>query len=133
MQLPTPRPPQSLQVEYLKLSELRPGPKSARIHPPRQIRTLERNLQAFGFVVPMVVDAILDVTARGELVLDPFLGGGSTLIACERTGRACRGIEIDPIYVDACLRRIARHSGRDPVRADGRTFSNLEMEASHAK
>lgn len=78
--------------------------------------------------VAMVADAILDVTQRGDLVLDPFLGGGATLIAAERTGRACRGIEIDPLYVDTCLRRIIRHSGLDPVRADGRRF--LELEGS---
>lgn len=78
--------------------------------------------------VAMVADAILDVTQRGDLVLDPFLGGGATLIAAERTGRACRGIEIDPLYVDTCLRRIIRHSGLDPVRADGRSFLELEKE-----
>jgi DNA modification methylase len=80
--------------------------------------------------VAMVADAILDVTQRGDLVLDPFLGGGATLIAAERTGRACRGIEIDPLYVDTCLRRIIRHSGLDPVRADGRRFLELEEGAT---
>ena len=45
----------------------------------------------------MLMDALLDVTARGELVIDPFLGSGSTLIAANRTGRCCRGVEIDPL------------------------------------
>lgn len=54
--------------------------------------------------VDLVKDALLDVTKRGDIVLDPFLGAGSTLIAAERTGRQLRGIEIDPTYVDVVLR-----------------------------
>jgi DNA modification methylase len=46
--------------------------------------------------VAMVADAILDCSSRGDLVLDPFLGSGTTLIAAERVGRRCFGIEIDP-------------------------------------
>jgi DNA modification methylase len=48
----------------------------------------------------MLHDALLDVTARGDIVLDPFLGSGSTLIAADQTGRRCRGLELDPLYVD---------------------------------
>ena len=55
--------------------------------------------------VQMVLDAILDCTARGEIVLDPFLGSGSTLIAAERAGRRCFGLDIDPKYVDVAIRR----------------------------
>jgi DNA modification methylase len=80
--------------------------------------------------VALIMDAILDVTARGDVVLDPFLGGGATLLAAERSGRACYGMELDPGYVDYCLRRLRRHCGIDPVReADGKTFGDLE-EAS---
>ena len=50
--------------------------------------------------VEIVADAILDCTARGDVVLDPFLGSGTTVIAAERTGRVCYGIELDPRYVD---------------------------------
>lgn len=53
----------------------------------------------------MVSDAIKDVTKRGQLVLDAFLGSGTTLIAAERSGRRCRGVEIDPIYVDTIIQR----------------------------
>jgi DNA modification methylase len=53
----------------------------------------------------MVADAILDCSARGDAVLDSFLGSGTTLIAAERTGRRCFGIEIDPFYVDCAIRR----------------------------
>lgn len=53
----------------------------------------------------MVADAIKDVTRRNELVLDAFLGSGTTLIAAERVGRRCRGVEIDPTYVDVAIQR----------------------------
>lgn len=53
----------------------------------------------------MCADAILDLTNRGEIVLDPFLGSGSTLIAAHRIGRRCYGMEIDPAYLDVVVRR----------------------------
>jgi DNA modification methylase len=53
----------------------------------------------------MVADAILDCTKRGEIVLDVFLGSGTTLIAAERVCRICSGIEIDPLLVDVAIRR----------------------------
>jgi DNA modification methylase len=53
----------------------------------------------------MLEDALLDITHRGEIVLDPFLGSGSTIIAAERAGRICRGAELDPLYVDVIVRR----------------------------
>ena len=46
------------------------------------------------------MDALLDVSRPGDVVLDPFLGSGTTLLAAERTGRLCRGVEIEPAYVD---------------------------------
>src|SRR6201993_4943142 len=45
----------------------------------------------------LLADAILDCSARGDIVLDAFLGSGTTGIAAERTGRACYGIELDPL------------------------------------
>jgi len=79
--------------------------------------------------VAMIGDAILDVTARGDLVLDPFIGSGSTLIAAERVGRACRGVEVDPLYVDLTIRRWQRLTGEQAVRADGVTFDSLINDA----
>jgi len=64
--------------------------------------------------VAMLVDALLDVTDPGDIVLDPFLGSGSTLIAAERTGRMCRAIEIDPAYVDVAIRRWIKETGQEP-------------------
>ena len=54
---------------------------------------------------PCLEDALRDLTSRGDIVVDPFLGSGSTLIAAEATGRVCRGVELDPLYVDVIIRR----------------------------
>ena len=65
----------------------------------------------------LVADAIQDVTRRGELVLDIFLGSGTTLIAAERTGRRFRGVDIDPAYVDVAIDRWTAMTGGEPRRA----------------
>ena len=62
----------------------------------------------------LVADAIQDVTKRGEVVLDIFLGSGTTLIAAERTGRRFRGLELDPAYVDVALARWTAMTGNEP-------------------
>ena len=79
--------------------------------------------------VAMVADAILDCSARGDLILDGFLGSGSTLMAAERVGRICHGVEIDPRYVDVAIRRWQRYTGEAAVHAvSGRSFVEREME-----
>lgn len=65
--------------------------------------------------VAMIADAILDCSARGDIVLDPFAGSGSTVLAAERTGRTCRAIELDPAYVDVILWRFAKATGKGPI------------------
>ena len=62
----------------------------------------------------MVADAICDVTKQGELVLDIFLGSGTSLIAAERVGRRFRGLDIDPAYVDVAMTRWTELTGKDP-------------------
>ena len=62
----------------------------------------------------LVADAILDVTRRGDLVLDLFLGSGTTLLAAERTGRRFRGLDIDPAYVDVAVERWSARTGLEP-------------------
>ena len=61
--------------------------------------------------VAMIADAILDCSARGDLVLDNFSGVGSTLLAAEKVGRVCYAIEIDPLYVDTAVKRWETHTG----------------------
>jgi hypothetical protein len=81
--------------------------------------------------VELVADALLDVTARRDLILDVFLGSGTTLIACERVGRRCRGLELDPLYIDLAIRRWQRLTGEDAIHAaSGRPFNDLAAEAS---
>jgi DNA modification methylase len=83
----------------------------------------------------MVADAILDCSARNEIVLDAFLGSGTTLIAAERTGRRCYGLELDPAYVDTTIRRWQALTGGSACHAGtGRSFDDLarELEASDA-
>jgi hypothetical protein len=62
----------------------------------------------------LVADAIQDVTRRGDLVLDLFLGSGTTLMAAERTGRRFRGLDIDPAYVDVAIERWSARTGIEP-------------------
>jgi DNA modification methylase len=64
----------------------------------------------------LVADAIKDVTRHNGLVLDTFLGSGTTLIAAERSGRCFRGLDLDPAYVDVAIDRWAALTGREPVR-----------------
>jgi len=80
--------------------------------------------------VELCVDAILDVTQRGEIVLDGFLGSGTTLIAAEKSGRCCRGIEIEPRFVDVTIQRWTKLTGHEAVLAEtGETFG--EVAARH--
>jgi DNA modification methylase len=69
--------------------------------------------------LPLMERAIENSSRAGDLVLDPLLGSGSTLIAAERTGRVCAGIELDPIYADVAVRRWERFSGQIAGRLDG--------------
>ncbi len=73
--------------------------------------------------VQMLADAILDCSKRGGIVLDPFGGSGSTLIAAEKTKRRARLIEIDPVYVDRTIRRWQAYAKDDAIHsATGKTF-----------
>jgi DNA modification methylase len=97
--------------------------------------TVEGNLLALHPTVKpvaLIADALMDCSKRGEIVLDRFLGGSTTVIAAEKTGRICYGIEIDPLYVDTTIRRWQRFTGLSARHAvSGRTFAELEQEASN--
>lgn len=69
--------------------------------------------------IAMVADAIKDVTARGDLILDPFSGSGTTLLAAEETGRRAACIELDPKYVDLTIRRFEAATGQHARPAKG--------------
>lgn len=87
-----------------------------------------RGLQDHPTVKPlaMLEDALLDLTNIGDLVLDPFLGSGSTLVAAAKTGRVCRGLELDPLYVDVVIRRFEAATGVPAVLAEtGERFVDL--------
>jgi len=69
----------------------------------------------------MLNDALLDLTNGGDIVIDPFLGSDSTLIAAEATGGVCRSVELDPLYVDVIIRRYRHGQPRAPT-GPGETF-----------
>jgi DNA modification methylase len=77
--------------------------------------------------VALVADAIKDCSRRKGIILDPFLGSGTTVIAGERTGRQAYGIEIDPAYVDVAVRRWQTYTGKTAtLLATGQTFEEVE-------
>lgn len=80
--------------------------------------------------VAMVADALFDCSNRGDLVLDPFLGSGTTVIAAERTGRCGYGMELDPLYVDVAIRRWQRLTGLEArLASTGESFAQREALA----
>jgi DNA modification methylase len=88
-----------------------------------------RGLQDHPTVKPtaMLQDALIDLSHREEIILDPFGGSGSTLIACEKTHRNCRCIELDPLYVDVIIRRYQLTTGQKALLDQTEeTFNELE-------
>ena len=76
--------------------------------------------------VALVADAIKDCSKRNSLILDPFLGSGTTILAAEVTGRRAAGLELDPGYVDCAVRRWQRATGNDAVlAATGESFETV--------
>ncbi len=83
--------------------------------------------------VALVADAIRDCSVRGDLVLDPFAGSGTTLIAAQMTGRAARLIEFDPLYCDTIIRRFESFTGKRARHAQsGEAFEDVEVVRSEA-
>jgi DNA modification methylase len=76
--------------------------------------------------VALVADALRDCSRRGDIVLDPFMGSGTTIMAAERIGRRAYGLEIDPLYVDVAIRRWQAYTRRDAVlNGTGETFDEV--------
>jgi DNA modification methylase len=84
--------------------------------------------------VALVADAIRDVSLPGEIVLDAFMGSGTTILAAERTKRRAYGIEISPGYVDVAIRRWETLTGEQAVLAStGQTFEEVAGERAEAE
>ncbi len=79
--------------------------------------------------VHLIAEAILDVTDPGHVILDPFLGSGTTLVAAHRTGRIGIGLELDPKFVDVIVRRIEAVTGEPAIHEEtGLTFAELAAQ-----
>ena len=84
--------------------------------------------------VDLVSDAIKDCSRRADIVLDPFGGSGTTLIAAQKSGRCARLIEYDPLYCDVILRRFEAVTGTSAILAwTGQTFEERAAERAPAE
>jgi DNA modification methylase len=83
--------------------------------------------------VALVADAIKDCSRRGDIVFDPFVGSGTTIISAQKSRRVARAIEIDPAYVDVAVRRWQTLTGSDAIHAiNTRTFNDITANGSEA-
>jgi DNA modification methylase len=72
---------------------------------------------------------ILNHTKRSDLIYDPFLGSGTSMMAAETTGRICYGIELDPKFVDVIVQRWQQYTGKSAtLEGDGRRFAEIAPE-----
>ncbi len=79
--------------------------------------------------VELMERAIVNSSRPGDTVLDPFSGSGSTLIACERTGRICKTIELDSKFVDVTIKRWQIYTGRKAILSGtDKTFAQIQEE-----
>lgn len=102
--------------EYKGVNSIKPG------------RLAELKMHPTVKPVAMIADALKDVSGRGDVVLDPFGGSGSTLIAAQKTGRDARLIELDPTYVDRIIRRWQAYAHDDAYLAgSGERFDDLAV------
>jgi hypothetical protein len=84
--------------------------------------------------VALVADAVRDCSRRGDIILDPFMGSGTTILAAERVGRRGYGLEIDPRYVDAAIRRWQKFTKRDAfLKASGQSFEEMATARSNRR
>jgi len=83
--------------------------------------------------VGLVADAILDCSKRGGIVLDSFVGSGTTIIAAERTGRKAYALELDPVYADTAVKRWQTYTGQEAVHAEtGLSYAAMAIARGEA-
>jgi len=78
--------------------------------------------------IALVADAILDCTQRNDIVIDPYLGSGTTILAAERTARRCHAIEIDGRYVDTAIKRWEQLTKQEAKDIHGKTFAQTRSD-----
>ena len=84
--------------------------------------------------IALVADTLRDCSRRKDIVLDPFMGSGTTILAAERVGRRAYGLELDPLYVDVAIRRWQGFTKRDAVqKGSGRTFNDVAAACGSVK
>ena len=76
--------------------------------------------------VKLITEMMLNSSIKNDIVLDPFGGSGSTLIAAEQTQRRARLIELQPKYVDVIIKRWQDFTGEQAVRSDGTPWDNID-------
>ena len=104
-----------------KVDDLIPYARNSRTHSDAQVAQIAASVREFGW------------TKGADLVLDLFGGSGSTMIACEKTGRHARLMELDPKYVDVIVRRWQEFTGKQATHAaTGATFAEVEADAGVA-
>jgi DNA modification methylase len=82
--------------------------------------------------VELVAQAIKNSSKSGEIVLDSFCGSGSTVIACEKTKRVCRAIELDPKYCDVIIKRWQEFTGKSAtLSGTDQTFEQIKESRTH--
>ena len=77
--------------------------------------------------IALVADFLLDCSARNDIVIDSCLGGGTTLLAAQRTGRICYAMDLDSLYIDTAIRRWQAMTGENAILlSSGQTFNEIE-------
>lgn len=101
----------------MRLDQIKPYEKNAKKHPAKQIKQVADSIKSFGFNQPLVIDK------DNEVIFDGFLGSGSTLIASQKTGRICYGMELDPKYVDVIVQRYCDYVGDYKIKKNGKEIT----------
>jgi len=82
----------------------------------RQVGSVSKGLDHPAvFPVALVEEALASYAKAGDLFYEPFCGSGTSIIACEKFGADCRGMEIDPAYVDVAVKRWQVFTGNDAI------------------